>query len=228
MPVTWRPRFRKADERGAAIVEAAVIFPLLFLIVFGSLEFGLLFKDGLTGSNAVRTGGRAISAQAGKFADQAGMQALIPAAAGFRGGLGKVERVVVYVASCAAPAPYTNQSTSRCPGQPPISKLTQMTGGGAACVTNLTTGVQGYCNVYPKAKLNSTFADASANWGCKTTTPRTLDSYWCPDERLGLQTVGTDYIGLHIDYEHQWVTGLFGTTRQMSDDVIFRVEPQGF
>lgn len=222
----WRPRSRAFDERGSVIVEAAVIFPVLFLIVFGALEFGLLFKNGLTVSSAVRTGGRALSAQAGKLADQGSMQALIPAASGFRGGLGKVNRVVVYIASCSAPAAYTDPTTNRCAGQPPIKELSEMTGAGAACITNQSVGVDGYCNVYPKEKLTSALADDPAKWGCKTSPSRTLDSYWCPDQRISLQTVGTDYVGLHIEYEHDWVTGLFGSSRRMSDDVVFRVEPQ--
>lgn len=204
-----------------------MIFPLLFLIVFGSLEFGLLFKDGLAGSNIVRSGGRALSAQTGSFADQAAMQAMIPAAGGLQGGLSRLSRVVVFIASCADPAPYQDQSTNRCPGKTPIKKLSEMTGGGQSCVT-ATSGVSGYCNVYSGAMLTSAKADDSSAWGCKAGSPSTPDSFWCPTKRIGLQNVGTDYVGVHIDYEHEWVTGLFGPSRQMSDDVIFRIEPQGF
>lgn len=58
-------RFRtgKRNERGAALVEAAVIFLPLSLIVFGMIEFGFVFKDSLTLSNATRSGARAASAQ---------------------------------------------------------------------------------------------------------------------------------------------------------------------
>jgi hypothetical protein len=225
--VRWRARTRSAaDEQGAVIVEAAVIFPLLFLIVFGALEFGLLFRDDLTGSNVVRAGGRALSAQTSKFADQSGMQALLPAATGFSGGLSKVSRVVVYIATCASPGPSAGVTASRCGTNPPIRRLEEMSGLGAACIpAGNKDGVTGYCNVYDGPELLDSFANDQSNWGCLSGTQ---DRFWCPDTRVSSQKAGTDYVGIHIEYEHEWVTGLFGSKRDMTDDVIFRVEPQGF
>lgn len=49
----------RPGERGATLVEAAMIFPLLFLVLFGVVEFGLAFKDYLTVSHAARDGARA-------------------------------------------------------------------------------------------------------------------------------------------------------------------------
>lgn len=46
-------------ERGATLVEAALVYPLLFLLMFGVVEFGLAFKDYLTVSHAARDGARA-------------------------------------------------------------------------------------------------------------------------------------------------------------------------
>ena len=47
-------------ERGAALVEMAVVLPLLMLLIFGIIEFGLLFRERLTiasaASSAARTG----------------------------------------------------------------------------------------------------------------------------------------------------------------------------
>lgn len=52
-------RASRRDERGATLVEAAMVFPLLFLVLFGVVEFGLAFKDYLTVSHAARDGARA-------------------------------------------------------------------------------------------------------------------------------------------------------------------------
>jgi Flp pilus assembly pilin Flp len=41
------------SERGAAMVEFAIIVPLLVMLVFGALEFGLAFKDRLSFNHAV-------------------------------------------------------------------------------------------------------------------------------------------------------------------------------
>jgi hypothetical protein len=225
----WRSRRTARDQGGSLVVESAIIFPLLFLLVFGALEYGLLFKDDLTGSNAVRTGGRTLSASTSKFADQAALQALRPAAAGFQGGLEHVSRVVVYIATCANPASYTSATTSRCGSAPPIGRLEEMGDGTSPCIPkSQTVGIDGYCNIYTAEHLTSAFVNDPANWGCDTSGTWTRDAYWCPEQRVALQSVGTDYVGLRIEYEHDWVTGLFGTTREMSDDVIFRLEPQGF
>ena len=49
---------RDRRQRGATIVEAAIVFPVLILTVVGLLEFGLVFKDFLTVSFAAREGAR--------------------------------------------------------------------------------------------------------------------------------------------------------------------------
>ena len=48
----------KRTERGATIVEAAIIFPVLILSIVGLLELGLVFKDFLTVNFAAREGAR--------------------------------------------------------------------------------------------------------------------------------------------------------------------------
>ena len=51
--------FRAADERGSVLVEAAIIFPLLFFLILGAFNYGLLFRDDLTIANMTRQGPRA-------------------------------------------------------------------------------------------------------------------------------------------------------------------------
>lgn len=54
---------RTRREGGAVAVEAALVTPVLILLVFGILEFGMFFKDWLAVSNAVRAGVRIASAE---------------------------------------------------------------------------------------------------------------------------------------------------------------------
>jgi Flp pilus assembly pilin Flp len=49
-------------EDGAAAVEFALVLPLLVLLVFGIIEFGMAFRDTLTIASATRTGARTASA----------------------------------------------------------------------------------------------------------------------------------------------------------------------
>ncbi len=51
-------RIRARDETGAAIVEMAIVLPLLILLVFGIVEYGLLFKEKLTVASATTSAAR--------------------------------------------------------------------------------------------------------------------------------------------------------------------------
>lgn len=53
-----RPGRRTADDRGASAVEFALVVPLLLLLVFGIINFGIIFSQQLTLNNAVREGAR--------------------------------------------------------------------------------------------------------------------------------------------------------------------------
>lgn len=51
-------RRRRRSEHGAAAVEFALVTPLLFLVVFGILQYGLYFFDTLGTRNGVREAAR--------------------------------------------------------------------------------------------------------------------------------------------------------------------------
>ncbi len=53
-----RPRDDELSERGATLVEFALIVPLLLLLVFGIIEFGLLFNADSNVNQSARAGGR--------------------------------------------------------------------------------------------------------------------------------------------------------------------------
>jgi Flp pilus assembly protein TadG len=48
----------KWDERGQAVVEFAIIVPLIAMLLFAILEFGIVFNNYLTLTDAVRAGAR--------------------------------------------------------------------------------------------------------------------------------------------------------------------------
>jgi Flp pilus assembly protein TadG len=53
-----RLRRKAPGERGATIVEFAIIAPLLFALVFGIIDFGWAFMQDLSVKQAAREGGR--------------------------------------------------------------------------------------------------------------------------------------------------------------------------
>ena len=52
-------RPRRSDDTGAAAVELALVLPLLLLILFGIVDFGLMLNAQITVTSAAREGARA-------------------------------------------------------------------------------------------------------------------------------------------------------------------------
>lgn len=46
----------RGNQRGASLVEMAMVLPLLIIVLVGTLEIGAAFRDFLTTSHAVREG----------------------------------------------------------------------------------------------------------------------------------------------------------------------------
>ena len=59
-------RFRKKNEQGQAVTEFALILPILALLLFAVIQFGIAFNNYITVTDAVRVGARkaAVSRQA--------------------------------------------------------------------------------------------------------------------------------------------------------------------
>lgn len=51
-------KIRRRNEKGQAMVEFALVIPALLLVVFGIIQFGILFNNYLTLTDAVRVGAR--------------------------------------------------------------------------------------------------------------------------------------------------------------------------
>ena len=49
---------RRTHERGAALIEAAIVIPLLLLLVLGVVEYGFMVNRGTVINNAAREGAR--------------------------------------------------------------------------------------------------------------------------------------------------------------------------
>ena len=89
-------RQRSTGERGAAAVEMAIIVPVLVLMAFGMLEFGIAFKQKLTYSHAVNQATRNATVMGtDQYADIEILNAL---EAGLSGDLSKVTWVDIFQA----------------------------------------------------------------------------------------------------------------------------------
>src|SRR4051794_5390732 len=60
-----RRRFGPRSERGAVAVEAAIVSPLLLVLLLGIVEMSLLMRDVVSTNSSVRTGARVAASSAG-------------------------------------------------------------------------------------------------------------------------------------------------------------------
>lgn len=200
-------------ERGASIVEAAFVTPLFFLLIFGIFEFGFLFRNYLTIGNAGREGARAASvAGSAPDADFVVLRTIDHAFDAW--GVENLDFVVVYHA------------------QGPDSTLP------AACKLGPVGGsgsLPGLCNYFTPAEFLLALDDANGDptpyFRCQATS---VDRHWCPTDRdsaLGavspdpLFEDGPAYIGVYLQAEHRYITGLFGSSKTLSIDNVIRIEP---
>jgi Flp pilus assembly protein TadG len=209
------------------MVEAAFVMPIFVLFLFGIIEFSgfLLSKEGTT--NAAQAGARMASVQ-GKdaMADQQILVRLSAEAAGIPNG--EIKQVIIWHASG--------------PSDTPPAACLAVTGNGGVTDNGPADDV-GACNVYgdPQAP-GGAFSLANGTtpatyFGCPLSGPTTgqLDCSWNPVNRKTQQqkpgTVGTatpDYVGIYIKAVHRYYTGLFGSTVNVTDQSIGKIEPGSY
>lgn len=185
------------------MVEAALVTPIFVFLLFGTLEFGLLFRSYLTLNNAAQGGARAASIAGNQLdADWKILQAVRKESAAV--GRSSIQRVVVYHAANG-----TDEPTASCIA-------------GTATSGTGNPNYTGACNVYVSADLTAPVAD----FGCGITQK---DRYWCPTARktaVSGPMSPPDFVGVYITIRHGWVTGLFGSTVDISERVIVKMEPK--
>jgi hypothetical protein len=59
-----KSRGRRGGERGAVLVETAILIPVIVMITFGLIEFSMVYQSSSTGAAAARAGARTASAEA--------------------------------------------------------------------------------------------------------------------------------------------------------------------
>lgn len=57
-----KPTINKS-ELGATLIEAAIVFPIVMFLLFGIIQWGLIFCAQITVTNAAATGGRLVAGQ---------------------------------------------------------------------------------------------------------------------------------------------------------------------
>lgn len=194
---------RRADDRnrGAVVVEAALVMPILALILFGLAELGLAWRS----SSNVATTARAAALSLSRDADarMADYNALSQVHAQLASG-DEILSVIIY---------RTDGTTGDVPGA--CSTI-------AAGLASGTGGVPGLCNVYSGSYLASmTTADHD-----HPTCAGDADAYLCPTSRRTSFAAG-DRVGVEIRIRHDWITGFLpGDGRTIADRGVAALEPE--
>jgi Flp pilus assembly protein TadG len=196
---------RHRDERGTALVEFALVAPILFVILFGIIEFGFVFKDSLTLTNMTRSGVRTGAAAGNSITDPDADYEILSAINGASGALSaNIIRVIIFDANISATPD-------------------------AACLGGVSqTGGTTPCNVYTAADM----AQVATTWSAQNKvdfecTSQSWDQYWCPSGRVVSQSAGPTYLGVYISAHHSNITGFFHSLT-LSDVSVMRLEPQTF
>jgi hypothetical protein len=188
---------RASGDRGAVIVEAAIALPLFVALIFGIIEFGLLFHDYLTVANITRTGARTGSAAGNDLlADYDILQSVSGATAAMPRG--NIQYIVVYDALTP---------------DGPVS---------SSCANGLS--VPGICNVYVPSDLDRPETDfgcknvgvLDSNW-CPGT--RRIAS-------SALNGGPPNYLGVWVKVNHPMLTAMFGGQKTLLDSTVIRIEPR--
>ena len=243
-------RFRHRSERGAAAVEFAIGGGLLAMMAFGTAEYGLTLQKSHTLASAVRQSARVASTPCVASTDcKTGNRPyddyyiLRAAEAGMGQYWPEVRRVVIYK--------IVGNSTTKGDGGAPAQCMSSNTG----LSLSAATPVPVYCNVYTKnstfTKLDGTanvnllknlsaFEDANGQdnidqlkltFGSGTNCGTGLSRYYCPVSPPGTASLrprtlrNPSRVGVYIDVDHQFVTGIFGNGRSIQQWSAFSLEP---
>ncbi len=190
-------------DRGAALTEFALVLPILVLLFAGVVDFGFAWKDSLTIGTGAQAGAR-ISANMGnhRTADEEAIIAVASAVASLGDNV-TIEHIVVFKPGADGEVPSSCFS-----GGKPTS----------------TTGV---CNHYTPTQMADVLAGtADFDTSGATCGSSAVDRYWCPLDRENRQLIGADEVGVYVEAQRGWSTGVFpGDGLTIARSAVMRLEP---
>jgi hypothetical protein len=189
-------RTRGRGDRGAGIVEFALVAPVLILFLLGIMEYGMMYRESNQVEQGLMSAGRVAGQQSTAWtADYETLRSLSSSTNGL--GRSTVKRVIIY----KAPAD----------GKPPAGCL-------AINPTGTTAGVSGVCNVYNATQMMNENPFAFSN---VSSCSGLFASNWCALTRQPQ----TDEIGVYVEMSYQRLTGIIPGTFTVKKWAVYDVEP---
>ncbi len=223
---------KRTRERGTTLTEAAIVSLPFFMIIFGIMEMGFLFRNYLTTGNTAAEASRAASVYGSS--EDADFQILRSAEHGVAAmGLENLERLIVFRASgpgaVVPPACLTSGSQTRTnPQTENTDKDTHPAYDGTA-----------ECNVYVRGDFGLALIDDPDGDGIGPDTNYfgclsgySVDRAWCPlvrDDAIsgdGVTGDNTDYVGIYVEVNHTFLTGFFQNSTTITSTKIVQIEPE--
>jgi len=198
-----RRRFIARSERGAVVVEAALVTPLLMALLLGIIEMALLMRDDVALTSAVRNGGRTASANAGAGPGgvNEGGDCTSPCSPANAPMFAQLAANAIQTAGTALPKDsilelWVYKANDK--GFPGANGSTAMT-----CGTN--------CVKYKWVPAKDQFRYYSGTWTSSTVNACANNS--------------PDSVGIYLLARHDFISGFFGQSANIEDHAVFTFEP---
>ena len=200
---------RRRREGGVALLEIAILSPIVFFLLFALLEFGLLFRDQLTAQDAVGDAAR-LGAIMGPDVATDGTNADFQVIKTIREGLGSippewVQRIVIFRGNPAGAGSPTDQLPATCKGG---------------------TAIAGRCNVYDPFSAFTAVEAGNVNFFNCAANPTSPACSWQPELRDdGPEPANIQYLGVFVRIRRDSLTGVFADTFTIDRAFVLRLEP---
>jgi len=202
----WRTHPR--DEKGVVAIEAALVVPILLLLVFGMIEFAFVLRDYASVSSNVRSGTRIAStlAAGGPGTCETG-PAAPPCTSASSPALAQAAADAIQRASTAMPEDFVDY----------ILVYKANAAGLPGSATQMPTSCAGVANCVAfvwRDNLDA-FKYSTGTWDSRNI------SACFP----GSATYAQDRVGVYLHATHPMMTGLFGASIGMGDNSVMDFEP---
>jgi hypothetical protein len=188
----------RAGQRGAVAVETALVTPVLIIVLLGIIELPMLIRDYVAVTSAARTGARVAAAEPGCLPTIAN-----PCPATDPAPFGQLAADAVTRNGTALPAQsirYILVYKANADGYP----------GALSSMPSSCAGVTS-CLAYTWNATSGAFAPSGGSWDRQTVNacfPTNVDS-----------------VGVQVVADHEFLSGLLGTSLTMSEHAVMNFEP---
>ena len=198
------------DQRGAVAVEAALVLPLLVIMMFGIIELTMMVRDNIAVASAARVGVRAATTTAAVMSG--------PGVCTYR----------------EADAPICGVGSSPAPGLAELAADAIQTSGSSMNKDTIDyilvykANKQGYPGLDGNTTMPTSCAAASScvkfKWNDTANAFRYANGSW-PSTSVNACAGEADSVGVYLHITHKFLTGLFPGSVGMDDRAVGRFEP---